>query len=236
MIGLDFPKIEFELFGLDLLEPMAIITDSIMGGLSVYFGIKIFSLKRELSFFRFWALFFVIFGLGSILGGIGHTFYNYLGTVGKIPSWVSGPIAVYFAERAMISLHWKDDLKKKLYQIFNVKLGVVYALFLVLLLTNKNIDKPNLPFLPIAINTIVGMITTVGVLGFKYTERLSAKFKYFWLGVMIMFPSAIIFLFKINVHQWFDKNDFSHVLLTIGIIYWYLGVTKLSEGIKPKLI
>jgi hypothetical protein len=236
MIGLDFPKIEFELFGLELLEPMAIITDSIMGGLSVYFGIKIFGLRKQIDFYKFWALFFLIFGIGSIIGGVGHTFYNQLGLFGKIPSWVSGPIAVYFAERAMISLYWKAETKTILLRIFNAKLILVYCIFLFLLLTNANPDRPNLPFLPVAINTIVGMIATVGVLGFKYTETLSAKFKFFWLGVMIMFPTAIIFLFKINVHQWFDKNDFSHILLTIGIVYWYLGVTKLANGLKPSLV
>lgn len=236
MIGLDFPKIEFVLFGLELVEPMAIITDTIMGGLSVFFGFKIMKLKKTLPFYKLWVLFFMVFGIGSFVGGIGHTFYNYLGVPGKIPSWVCGPIAIYFAERAMISLHWNDDTKAKLLKWFNIKMVVVYLIFFYLLIVVQSVENPKLPFLPIAINTIVGMISTVGILGFKYTERLSANFKFFWLGVMIMFPSAIIFLFKINVHQWFDKNDFSHVLLTIGIIYWYLGITKLADGLKTKLV
>ncbi|MFK8039498.1 MAG: hypothetical protein AB8B74_14490 [Crocinitomicaceae bacterium] len=232
MIGLDFPKIEFQMFGLDLLEPMAIITDTIMGGLSVYFGAKILQIKKTIPFYYYWALFFLIFGIGSILGGIGHTFYNQLGLFGKMPSWLCGPISVYFAERAMISLHWNEKTRKKLQKWFDIKLAVVYLVFLILLIFVRKPENPNLPFLPIAINTIVGMISTVGILGFKYTEKLSDKFKFFWLGVLVMLPSAFIFLFKINVHQWFDKNDFSHILITIGIIYWYLGVSKLAKGLK----
>ena len=236
MIGLDFPKIEFELFGLELLEPMAIITDTIMGGLSVYFGFKILALRKTLPFYKYWVLFFIIFGVGSILGGIGHTFYNQLGIFGKIPSWVCGPISVYFAEKAMISLHWKGETKKKLQKWFDLKVVLVYLAFFYLLFFGDKSQNANLPFLPIAINTIVGLIAAVGVLGFKYTEKLSPKFKFFWLGVMVMFPSAIVFLFKINVHQWFDKNDFSHVLISIGIVYWYLGVSKLADGLKQSVI
>ncbi len=232
MIGSDFPKIEFELFGLNLLEPMAIITDTIMGGLSVYFGIKILGLSKKIVFNKYWSLFFIIFGVGSMIGGIGHTFYNQLGLFGKFPSWFSGPIAVYFAEMAMISLYPKMKIRSRLKNWFNIKLIVVYAIFFYLLFFVKNPTNPNLPFLPVAINTILGMISTVGVLGYMYTKKYSPHFKFFWLGVIIMFPSALIFLLKINVHQWFDKNDFSHVLLTIGIIYWYLGVTKLANSFK----
>lgn len=231
MIGLDFPKIEFQMFGLELLEPMAIITDTIMGGLSIYFGIRVLNFKKSIPFYKFWALFFLVFGIGSILGGIGHTFYNQFGLVGKVPSWLCGPISIYFGERAMISMHWKNDSKKQLVKWFNIKLIVVYIIFLYLLFFVRN-DNPNLPFLPIAINTILGLTATVGVLGFKYMEKISVKFKFFWLGILIMLPSAFIFLFKINVHQWFDKNDFSHILITIGMVYWYLGVTKLAKGLN----
>ncbi|MFK8046078.1 MAG: hypothetical protein AB8B72_11330 [Crocinitomicaceae bacterium] len=234
MIGFDFPKIQFELFGLELLEPMAIITDTIMGGLSMFFGIRIRALKKQLPFYRLWVFFFISFGIGAILGGIGHTFYNQFGLMGKIPSWLFGPVSIYFAERAMISMHWKDSVKKKMYKIFNIKMAIVYLVFFYLLLFVENPTNANLPFLPIAINTIIGMLSTVGLLGFKFTQKISVKFKYFWLGVMIMFPSAILYLFKVNVHQWFDKNDFSHVLISIGLVYWYLGLTKLSEGLKPE--
>jgi len=232
MIGFDFPKIQFELFGLELLEPMAIITDTIMGGLSIFFGYKIWTLKKKSAFSRLWQNFFIVFGIGAIFGGIGHTFYNQLGLVGKIPSWLFGPISVYFAERAMISKYFNEKTKRKLLSIFNVKMGIVYLVFLYLLIFVKNPSNPNLPFLPIAFNTIAGLMSTVGILGYLYTNKISEKFKYFWLGVLIMFPSAIIFLLKINVHQWFDKNDFSHVLISIGLVYWYLGVSKLSNGLK----
>ena len=86
-----------------------------------------------------------------------------------------------------------------------------------------------LPFLPIAINTMFGVVITVGVLGLIYRKKFSILYKYFYLGVLIMLPTAFIYLLKINLHPWFDKNDMSHVLLTFGIVYFFIGITKAAK-------
>ncbi len=237
MIGVDFPKIEFQFMGLELLEPMAIITDTLMGGLSLFFAYKMSkNINSELPFYKNWKLFFILFGIGAFVGGIGHTFYNQLGIVGKIPSWISGPLAIFFLEKAMISLYWNKNTVRLLNQISIIKLVVVFLVFLYLLIFADKTHNPNLPFLPVAINTIVGVSSAAGILGFKYTERISVKFKYFWLGVLVMLPTAFIFLLKINLHQWFDKNDFSHILLMIGITYFYLGIFGLYKGLKQSAV
>ena len=51
MIGADYPKIEFQLFGLELVEPMAIITDTLLGGLSLFLLTK--CQKASLQVYRF---------------------------------------------------------------------------------------------------------------------------------------------------------------------------------------
>ncbi len=234
MVGADYPKIEFQMFNLELLEPMAIITDTILGFWSIFLGYKVIKLKKQLTFYKYWALFFILFGAGAFWGGIGHTFYNQMGITGKVPSWLMGPISIYFLEKAMISIYWDKTVAKKFQLISDIKLAIVLAIFVFLLITVGYPQEKNTPFLPVAINTILGVISTAGILGFKYTEKFSVKFKYFWLGVIILLPTAFIFLLKINVHQWFDKNDFSHVLFAIGITYFYLGVSGIAKGLKPK--
>ena len=232
MVGADFDKIEFQMFGLELLEPMAFITDSLLGLLSLFFAYKVFKISSKLPFYKYWKLFFLFFGIGILLGGIGHTFYNQLGLYGKIQGWFLAPFAIYLSERAMISIHWEESKKKLLIKLSIAKVLTVYLIFIGLLFTSEESKITTQPFLPIAINTIVGFIGFVGVLGFKYTEKLSVKFKYFWLGIMILMPTALIFLMKINLHPWFDKNDFSHVIFCIGITYFYLGVNGLAKGLK----
>ncbi|MBK6950725.1 MAG: hypothetical protein IPH24_01425 [Crocinitomicaceae bacterium] len=232
MIGADFEKIHFVLFGLNLVEPMAFITDLIMGSLSIYFAFKVRQIESNLAFYTYWRLFFVIFGYGAILGGIGHTFFNQLGVAGKFPSWICGPLTVYCLEQAMISIHPIEKRFNLFKLISTLKLFVVYTVFIVICINAPITEKIELPFLPIAINTILGVSFAAGILAYWYKKKLSAKFKYFYLGVLVMLPASAIFLLKINLHQWFDKNDLSHVLMSAGIIYFYIGITKISKGLK----
>ena len=231
MIGADFEKIHFVLFGLNLVEPMAFITDVIMGSISIFFGIKVSKMHAVHPFYQYWKGFFLIFGVGSILGGFGHLMYNYWGIPGKLLSWLSGPLSVYCLEQAMISIFPDRKIFRKLKIISFWKLITVITIWILLLAFVDLSEKPSRGFLPIAINTIVGVSLTAGILGKIYVKKgLSPFYKYFYFGVLVMIPSAFIFLLKINLNQWFDKNDLSHVLLTIGIVYFFLGVKRLSAA------
>ena len=229
MIGADFEKIQFVLFGLNLMEPMAFITDLIMGAVSLVLGIKVSKIQSNQAFYTYWKSFFYLFALGALAGGVGHTFYNYLGIPGKFLSWICGPLSVYMLEQAMISVNPKEKKLEIFKLVSSLKLIVVFIVFGVILYNMSSTSKPELPFLPIAINTIVGVTLSAGVLALGYKKSISKKFKFIYLGVLIMIPTAFIFLLKINLHQWFDKNDLSHVLLTAGIIYFYIGIRKISE-------
>ncbi|MBK9192169.1 MAG: hypothetical protein IPM77_12025 [Crocinitomicaceae bacterium] len=229
MIGADFEKIQFVLFGLNLVEPMAFITDLIMGTVSIILGMKVSKIQSNHAFYIYWKSFFYLFGIGALAGGVGHTFFFYFGIPGKFLSWICGPLSVYLLEQAMISINPKEKKLEILKLISSLKMIVVFIIFGVILYNMSSTSKPELPFLPIAINTILGVVLTAGALALSYKKSISTKFSYIYLGVLVMLPTAFIFLLKINLHQWFDKNDLSHVLLTAGIIYFYIGIRKISE-------
>jgi len=232
MIGQDFPKIQFEMFGFHLLEPMSFITDTILMIISLILLFKMRKIESNHPFYTYWRYFFLIFGVGAFAGGLGHVFYNHWGVPGKMFSWICGPLSVYCIEQAMISVHWKEKSLQAFKVISTLKLGVVFAVFFYIVINVPLQENPTIAFLPIAINTIVGTVLTAGVLGYTYTKKVSLHFKYFWLGVLIMLSASFIFLLKINIHQWFDKNDFSHIFMALGIIYFYLGVNAISKGLK----
>lgn len=229
MIGKNFDKIEFELFGLDLLEPMAMIGDGLMGLLSLFFAYKLFKLNSAAKFYYFWIIFYIIFGVGAIFGGLGHTFYNQLGIVGKVPSWALGPLTAFFIERAFISVHWVEKIRKRLLFWSNVKLVIAYVACTLLFLFTTGEKQTTLPFIPIAINTMIGVVGVAGILSVKYHKNISRSYRYFWIGVLVLIPTAFIFLLKINPHQWFDKNDFSHLLFMIGITFFYWGIKSIHR-------
>lgn len=231
MIGADFDKIRFEWFGFHLQEPMAFVTDTIISILCLYFVFRLSKLQEtDHPFYTYWKYFFILFGIGSIGGALGHLLFQYWGVFGKFPSWFLGIVAVYSLEQGMIALHPDQRRFSILKTLSQLKMVAVFAAVTLVCLYGPIHEKPSLGFLPIAINTIIGVLLAAGFLGFAYVKKLSPIYKYFIWGVLVMLPSAFIFLLKINLHQWFDKNDFSHVLLAIGITYFYLGVKAVKKA------
>ncbi len=102
LIGSDYPKIEFEAFGLDLVEPNAMYGDALICFVALFIAYKLSKMPIQNTFFKSWRYFFIIFGIGFFFGGLGHMMYNYWGLPGKYTSWYSGIFASFFIERAMI--------------------------------------------------------------------------------------------------------------------------------------
>ena len=104
LIGKDFDKIEFSFLGLELLEPNAFIGDVIILITALFLASKLRKFDLSNPFFKNWTYFFLFFGFGMFLGGVGHLMFNYFGFYGKYIPWLMGIWAVYFIEKAMISL------------------------------------------------------------------------------------------------------------------------------------
>ena len=103
-------------------------------------------------------------------------------------------------------------------------------------------NKISLSILIVIINSLVGVTLSAGALGMYYNRLVGSRdFKNFITGVVIMLPSSLIFLFDVNMFRWFDKNDLSHLLLGIGITFFYLGILRIfkltsSEEILPEAL
>jgi hypothetical protein len=228
LIGEDFEKIVIELFSWKIIEPNALITDTLLAVVSLFFAYLLYKNKPNTPFLTRWYNFFLVFGISSFSGGLGHSFYLYWGVAGKFFNWISGIIAIYILEQTMQTLLEKDS-KYNIYQfLLKLKLLLTVVAFTAVCITQPIQLKPQLAFLPIALNTFLGVILTVGFLGYKFSKTLDVNYKYFYFGVLIMLPSAVIFFFKINLHPWFDKNDLSHVLFAMGICFFYWGIVKTS--------
>ncbi len=230
LIGEDFEKIHITVFGLDISEPNVFLSDLVMALISLYCGWRLFKGTGNSSFKKWWMGFFFLFGISSLAGGFGHALYSYFGHLGKLFTWVTGIVSIYMIERGMIEAYANSPIKTRLKLFSMIKLVLLYLVFFGILFFGPIDQKPNLPFLPIAINTIIGVSWFAGVYAFKLSKSLHKDFKFIFTGVLIMLPSAFFFLGKINLHPWMDKNDVSHVLLTAGIVYFMIGVEKLSNG------
>lgn len=230
LIGKDFDKIEWGFMGFDLLEPNAFIGDTILAVLAFYFAFKIRKIGFGYSFFNNWFWFFILFGIGLFIGGLGHLLWNYWGLQGKYFSWYSGILAVYYIEQAMISLFPDKKIGLTLINISIGKLFLAVIGLTVLIFSVDLSDDVSKGLVIPSINSAIGMVVALLVLPIVYKKEIPHNgLRYYMLAFFVMLPTALFQFMKINFAQWFDRNDASHVLMVISFIFYYLGIRAVSR-------
>lgn len=63
-IGQDFDKLQFDLFGLHLVEPNTFVGDTIIFFFAMYFAYQMNKFSGNYTFFTYWKWFFIVFGIG----------------------------------------------------------------------------------------------------------------------------------------------------------------------------
>lgn len=228
LTGKDYPKIEFEVFGLDLVEPNAFIGDVIIFATALYFYVKLKKTENSGTddFLKNWKRFYLWFGISFLCGGFGHLLYNYTGVVGKTPSWLLGLLTPYFIEQAMLSIY-PNAIKRKLFKQISFLKLVVFAVLEIIVLATFNISEvPEKGLILPTISTTLGLFLCLGVLGVYYQKAIHNSFKYLWIAAVILILSGIPQALKINFHQYFDRNDVSHVFLLIGLVLYYQTIKR----------
>lgn len=207
----EFEIIPFQILGLSLQEPMALISNWSIACFSFF---AFFQLKNaEGEFHRIWRLFFLLFGISTFFGGLGHVFYQYTGIYGKMPSWTFGVLASYAAARAMFTYFENPSLRKKAEKIVLVE----SVLVLLLALGMKS-------FLFVAIDAILTYLLACGMLAVSFYRKGIRGMQWIAAGVIVVMPSAFIFLLKINLHRFLNRDDLSHWLMLTCIVFFYMGI------------
>ncbi len=223
LFGSDFDKIEWLWGSYTFLEPNVFITDIFMSLFCLYLGWSLYQKTNGSEKTKWWIAFFWLFSLSSFAGGLGHFMFAHWGVNGKFASWITAIPSIYFIERAMISSEPDEERKKRFINWANIKMIFVSLVFATVCIWVDLSVKPEKGFLPIATNTIIGVSLSTGGLGWMYAKQLHSDFKQFFIGMLIILPSAFIYLLKINPIQWFDKNDLSHVFISAGLYFFYKG-------------
>jgi len=219
LIGVDYPKIEFKLLDLDLLEPNGFIGNMSICFLSLfYYYILHKNTNRNDLFLRYWNYFYLLFACCFLFGGFSHLLFNYTGIIGKIPSWLLSMFAVCAMERAILHLH----PNKNWWHTSSIFRLIIFLCFECLLLLIFNIDhKPELGLIIPSLYTASCLIYSLGILGIYYKKRIHHAFHYHVFAVILLFLSSLIQLLKINIHPYFDRNDLSHLLLLVTLVLYY---------------
>lgn len=223
-VGSDFDKMEFSWFGLDLLEPNAFLTDSLItvfGLIFAYLVARNFPTKKP--FFNYWKWLFFIQGVSFFFGGLGHVLYNYTGIWGKYAPLSTAVIFIMMVEHAMISL--LTEKQQKTFKLVSKIKAVLATVMLTVVMFTVDVEN-NLPVLLIvpSVNTAIGYFATLFFLGWKFARTKSYALYLLPISVLTLIPAAIFQVKKINLHPWFDRNDFSHLLIIITFFLYYYAI------------
>lgn len=212
-------KIPFELFGLHLLEPMAVIMNFLLA-MFCFFAYATLKNPSKDPALANWRLFYLVFGISTFAGALGHAFFNYWGFFGKFPCWTTGCVANAFAAMGMIQFRGFSAPNKAVVALIWIKSIAAAVLSLI-----------TLKFIFVAVDAIVTYLAFAGVFGYVLYKRGLGEMKYTVIGVLILLPSAPIFILKLNPHPWFNKDDLSHVLMLVCIACFYVTLKKWSARI-----
>ena len=124
----------------------------------------------------------------------------------------------------MISIFPNQSWHKKLQTISIIKMILAFfAATYVFATVDLKVDVSKGLIVP-ALNSAVGLVFAVGVLGIYYQKKIDSSFKFFWMSIVVLIPTAIVQIMKININQYFDRNDISHILLLTSLIFYYIGL------------
>ncbi len=233
-IGSDFEKIKFDFYGFHLLEPNAFIGDMLLFFIAIFLAVKIGKYKINSPFSSHFRNFLILYGLSFFIGGLGHLLFNYWAIPGKYASWFGAFFVSFLVEKAMISLHPNLKVQVLFNKISMFKLLSMILLEILLLIFVDISNNPSIGLVFPAMNSTIGLGFSLGVLGFYYQKKIHESFKYLWMSTLVALPSLLFQGFKINIHPWFDRNDFSHFLLAISLLfYWKFIDEYYRKAISP---
>jgi hypothetical protein len=201
---------------------MAIVTNGIISLFCFYAFFQLKDFTDEANYY--WKRFFIIFGISTFFGLLGHALFQYFDIPGKIPSWTLGCLSNVMAALGMLHFKGYSRIRKSAVPIVWLKSGILLVLSLVFM-----------KFVFVAVDAILTYIVYTGLYAYELKKRGIPELKWMVIGVLIMFPSAFIFLMKINVHRWLNKDDLSHLLMLTGIVFFFRSMKKWGINSEMKL-
>ena len=131
-------------------------------------------------------------------------------------------------EKAMISL-LKNNYKVLMNKVILFKLFLFLSLEIFVFCFIDMSEDHSIGLRVPAINSTIGFIFSLGFLGYKFSKEIDKNFIYFLYSVLLMIPSGVFITYKINIHPWFDKNDFGHLILVLTMILFYRAIKSYSD-------
>ena len=219
---MEFVKTSIDIFGLEVLEPVTVVTDLLVSGVCLYAFYKIKTVKSSLPSLQLLKYYFLLLAISTAYGGIiGHALQNVLGFGWKVPGWIISMISIALIERAAI-LHAQPILRPRLGRFFAI-------LNIIELITLISIVTITLNFFFVEAHAAYGLLVIVSSFEFFiYQKTKNEGSRLLLIAIAISALAATVHLTKFTVHVWFNHLDLSHVFMAVAAYVFYLGAIKIK--------
>lgn len=218
---------KISLFGITILEPVTVLTNLLITAVCLFAFFKLGKFEKKNSVTNLFRYFFLFMGLATATGGIlGHGLLYLTGQVGKLPGWYISMLSIAFIERAAIQ-HSKPLMHNYWGNFFSILNYVEVAVFLILAFITLN-------FRFVEAHATYGLFVIVFCFElYTYYKKKDNGSKYMFVGTVLAAAAALTHTFKLSLHEWFNYNDVSHVIMATGIYFYYLGAINLQLYDQP---
>nr|WP_294902741.1 hypothetical protein [uncultured Lacibacter sp.] len=225
--GIDIVNMPYaNLFGIKVLEPSTVLTNLFISAACFYAykRMRIKGLTQTVPH-RLIALFFLLTGIATILGGvIGHAFLYKTGIYGKIPGWYISMAGVAVFERAAI-IHSRPLMNKHIGQFFSWFNYVEILTFMLLSLIT-------LRFLFVIMHAMYGLLIVVFCFElYVYSKTKDPALKHIFFATLWGLAALLCHAYQLSLHYWFNYNDVSHLAMVASIIHYYKAASGMQVDV-----
>jgi len=222
---IDFAKIDTTLTisGLDVHQPVTVLTDVLIAIICVYFFRILHLAKITDRSIKHWTRFFLFLGFASIFGAASHAFFLVHEGFGYDSFWLPMQLlnvfSAFSAQQATVHSILKGSNSKNKWNVFAI-LQLVLASVSVFVFHS---------FLVVVINSAIALIPVMFI-HFNDAKK-EVQSNYIGWGIVILFLTAIINGTKFSINEYFTYLDIAHVFITISITVMFVGIKRKAVGL-----
>ncbi|MCF8331352.1 MAG: hypothetical protein K9H84_02785 [Bacteroidales bacterium] len=243
---MDLTQPAIDLFGLQVNEPVTVITDLLVAAVCLYAFIKLLQIPHRSKLKRYLLSYFFLMFIATATGGlIGHAFLWHFDSTWsnpqwvdniieaipffqshepayawKLPGWITSMLSIMFVERAAI---------EQVRPVVKPAIGSTFKIInMIELLTFMAITLATLNFRYVEIHSGYGlMFVVLGLQGYAWLRTKDEGSKLFLYGVAFAAVGALFYMTETGISQWFNHYDISHTFMAIAAYIFYLGSRKM---------
>lgn len=210
------PGTSIQIFNIRVDEPVTTLTDILVSVVCFYAWYQLNKHSGKKESVDLFAWFFMLMGIATLIGGIiGHAFLYALSFPWKLPGWLISMISINLLERAVI--RYSQSLMKPAFSKFFSRFNILELLIF------AGLAFGTLNFQYVEVHSAYGiMVIVFGFAIFNYYQgnRKPAVMNLIG-GVIAALIAAVVFTARLNISEWFNYIDVSHVFMAITAVFFY---------------